>query len=89
MEKEFNIPYRIMVMGILEPFYSVKILAYAFDLPEEQVNTILDYYHQGARKALEDSIRILIQDQRLTEEDIHELFSTIDLKKKQSTKRSA
>ena len=81
MEKEFNIAYRIMVMGILEPFYSVKILAYAFDLPEEQVETILDYYHLGARKVLEDSIRILIQDQGLTDEDIHELFSTIDLKK--------
>ncbi len=52
MGKKFKVSERIIVIGILEPFYPVNCLAYAFDVPEEEIRAILDWYHQGAVQAL-------------------------------------
>ena len=80
MGKEFKVSERIIVIGILEPYYPVNCLAYAFDVPEEEIRSILDWYHQGAVRSLSDAIWIMIREQGLSEDDVWEVFSNLDSK---------
>ena len=80
MRKEFIVSERIIVLGILEPYYPVSCLAYAFDVPEEEIRVVLNWYHQGAVRAFSDAVWIMIHEQNLSEDDVREVFSYFDSK---------
>lgn len=80
MGKKFKVSERIIVIGILEPFYPVNCLAYAFEVPEEEIRAILDWYHQGAIRSFSDAIWIMIHEQGLSDDDVREIFSGLDSK---------
>lgn len=78
MSKDFMVSEGIIVIGILEPFYPVNCLAYAFDVSEEEIQAILDWYHKGAIRSFSDAIWIMIREQNLSEDDVREVFSYLD-----------
>lgn len=76
MEKKFKVAERIILLGILEPYYPAECLSYAFDIPKEEIQTILDYYHKGAARALADAVWIMIHEQGLSGDDVREILSS-------------
>lgn len=78
MSNDFKVSEKIIVMGILEPYYPVNCLAYALDVPEDEIRAVLDWYHKGAVRSFSDAIWIMIREQNLSEDDVREVFSYLD-----------
>ncbi len=78
MSNDFKVSEKIIVMGILEPYYPVNCLAYALDVPEDEIRAVLDWYHKGAVRSFSDAIWIMIWEQNLSEDDVREVFSYLD-----------
>ena len=78
MSNDFKVSEKIIVMGILEPYYPVNCLGYALDVPEDEIRAVLDWYHKGAVRSFSDAIWIMIREQNLSEDDVREVFSYLD-----------
>lgn len=76
MEKKFKVAERIILLGILEPYYPAECLSYAFDIPKDEIQAILGYYHKGAARALADAVWIMIREQGFSGDDVREILSS-------------